>query len=134
MSEAKKKNEKNLMLKYGIGIVIRVNPVVWLKKTNKHRNSVRASNKNNEMRLVVMSTFSENVATAFLQRCFDVGPTSFQRFYNKPILIAINVLFGLTVTIRLKKEKNREVFLVVAKASFPITLNQNFNSSIRSGN
>ena len=60
---------------------------------------------------MALGRFSANVATASLQRCFDVGPTFFQRFYNMPLLIAISVLQGLTGIICSKKEKMRSIWL-----------------------
>ena len=62
--------------------------------------------------LVALGRFSANVVTTSLQRCFDVGPTFFQRFYNMPLFMAISVLLGI-----IRSKKKNEKFLVVAKSS-----------------
>ena len=76
--------------------------------SKKYMFSIHSYHKN---LLVVLGKFSANVASALLQRCFDVGPTFFQRFYNMPLLIAISVLQGLTGIICSKKEKMRSIWL-----------------------
>ena len=58
--------------------------------------------------LVALGRFSANVVTTSLQRCFDVEPTFFQRFYNMPLFMAISVLLGI---IRSKKKKTRSFWL-----------------------